>query len=527
MVFSASTQTGCAPQIIQFTSQASANTTNWNWSFPGGTPSSSTAQNPAVTYSAAGSYNVTLQVSNSAGSNQAQENAYIIINDEPTASFTPQVNGTVVNFTNSSGNATSYNWDFGDGNNSTDANPSNTYAGDGTYTVVLTATNECGSVESSQMVTIVTAPTSGFSASTQTGCAPQIIQFTSQASANTTNWNWSFPGGTPSSSTAQNPAVTYSAAGSYNVTLQVSNSAGSNQAQENAYIIINDEPLAGFSASVNGTLANFTNSSTNATSYNWDFGDGNNSTDANPSNTYAGDGVYTVTLTATNECGSVQSSQTVTIVTAPSAGFTASVRTGCAPLTVQFNDQSSSNTTGWNWSFPGGTPSTSTDRNPVVEYTTAGNYTVTLVAANAAGTNQVQEVGYVVVNTVPAAGFSSQTTGTAVNFNNGSTNATSYSWEFGDGNSSTAENPSHTYAGDGVYTVTLTATNECGSVQSSETIIIVTPPTSGFSANVQSGCAPLTVQFNDQSSANATSWNWSFPGGDTSDFYGSEPSSCL
>ena len=183
-----------------------------------------------------------------------------------------------------------------------------------------------------------------------------------------------------------------------------------------------------------------------------------------PSHTYAGDGTYDVELTATNECGSVTTTETITIVTAPVGGFNANVTSGCAPLTVNFDDDSSDNVTSWSWSFPGGTPSSSTVPNPSVTYDNAGTYNVTLEVTNAAGSSTVTETNYVVVNTTPTAGFSSSVSTTVVTFTNTSDNATSYSWDFGDGNSSTSMSPSHTYAGDGTYDVELTATNECGSV---------------------------------------------------------------
>ncbi|MEM1320161.1 MAG: PKD domain-containing protein [Bacteroidota bacterium] len=511
--FSSNVQTGCAPLTVQFNDLSSPNTTGWQWSFPGGTPATSTAQNPTVTYNSPGSYDVILEVSNASGTDRLERQTYIVVNTVPIAGFSSTVNGVDANFTNTSTNATSFSWDFGDGNSSLETNPSHTYAGDGTYTVTLTATNECGSVQTSQSVVVVTPPTSNFIATTRFGCAPFTTQFNSTASANTTSWNWSFPGGTPSTSTDENPVVTYANPGTYTVSLQVSNAAGSDLEEKIDYITVITNPVAGFDFNVNGVNVDFTNTSTNATSFSWDFGDGNSSLETNPSHTYAGDGTYTVTLTALNECGSTEISQTVVIVTPPDAGFTVSGNEGCAPLTVQFTDQSSANTTGWQWSFPGGTPSTSTDQNPTVVYSTPGTYSVTLEVSNAAGTDVVTQTDIIVVGDGPTASFTTQLSGANADFTNTSTNATSFSWDFGDGNGSTDVNPSHTYAGDGTYTVVLTATNECGSMMSTQMITIITPPTGGFSANVQSGCAPLTVQFSDQSSANTTAWSWSFPGG--------------
>ncbi|MCF8244899.1 MAG: PKD domain-containing protein [Saprospiraceae bacterium] len=511
--FTANNTTGCAPLTVQFTNQSSANATTFAWTFPGGTPGTSSAQNPSVTYSTAGTYTVTLTASNSAGSNTSTQTNYITVNTTPLAGYTSSVSGTTATFTNTSTNATSYGWTFGDGGTSTLANPTHTYATDGVYTVVLSATNTCGTVTSSQTVTIVTPPTAGFSANNTTGCAPLTVQFNNSSSVNATTWAWSFPGGTPTTSTAQNPSVSYATPGTYSVTLIASNSAGSDTTTLANYITAQGPPAAGFTAMTNVFVANFTNTTTNGTSYAWTFGDGGTSTATNPSHTYPEDGVYTVVLTATGPCGTATATQQVSISSLPVAGFNAMQTNGCAPFTVQFQDQSSSNTTTWAWSFPGGTPATSTVQNPSVTYSTPGSYNVSLTASNPLGMNTAMQTNYITVGTVPTAGFTAATTGLTANFTNSSAGATSYSWNFGDGQNSTQADPSHTYTVDGTYTVVLTSTNACGTATSTQTVVAYTQPTAGFDASTTSGCAPLTVQFSNQSSANAETFSWSFPGG--------------
>ncbi len=511
--FSSDVTSGCDPLTVQFMNESSSNAVSFDWEFPGGTPSSSMEENPTVTYNAPGTYSVTLTVSNAAGSHTVTETDYIDVNTVPTAGYSASVNGLTVSFTNNSTGATSYNWDFGDNTSSTETNPTHTYMDDGDYTVVLTATNACGSVTDTQTVTIVTAPTAGFSANTTSGCAPLTVEFTNESSANAVDFDWEFPGGTPSSSTEENPTVVYSAPGTYNVTLTVTNAAGSNTATEMDYIVVNTVPGTGFTVSTNVFIANFTNTTTNGTSYHWDFGDNTNSTETNPTHAYQGDGVYTVQLIATNSCGSDTTTQQVVITSLPQAGFSADETAGCVPFTVQFMDESSSNTTAWEWEFPGGNPSSSTEQNPTVTYNSVGTYTVSLTAINSLGENTATETNYINVITVPTAGFASNTNMLNVNFTNNSTGATSYSWDFGDDTNSTETEPSHTYAEDGSYEVTLTATNMCGSVTSTETVVVVSAPTAGFSANTTAGCAPFEVEFTNQSSSNATDFDWDFPGG--------------
>lgn len=166
-----------------------------------------------------------------------------------------------------------------------------------------------------QFVASETPPTAGFNATSNSGCEPLTVQFTSTSSTNTEDFNWQFPGGTPNSSTAENPTVLYLTPGTYSVSLTVSNSAGSNTATQSNYITVSPLPASGFSSSILGAIATFTNTSTNASSYLWDFGDGETSTQISPSHTYANNGTYTVTLVSTGLCGTASVTQTLTIFT--------------------------------------------------------------------------------------------------------------------------------------------------------------------------------------------------------------------
>ena len=181
----------------------------------------------------------------------------------------------------------------------------------------------------------------------------------------------------------------------------------------------------------------------------WEKNFGGETPDRLNSLTKTNDGNYIVTLEATNVCGTVTTQETITVLTPVVAGFTADVTSGCSGLEVQFTDASSNNVTGWNWTFAGGTPSTSTEQNPTVIYNTPGTYSVVLEVNNS-GFNATQtEMEFIVIAENPTASFTSMTTGGTVDFTNTSTNATSYLWEFGDGETSTDENPSYTYSSDG------------------------------------------------------------------------------
>jgi PKD repeat protein len=515
--FTATPTSGCGPLTVQYNNTSSPNAVSFQWDFPGGDPSTSTQTNPVVVYATAGAYSATLIAINPSGRDTISRSNYITVNTLPTSAFTSAANGLTVTFTNTSSGATSYSWDFGDNGNSAEANPSHTYAADGTYTVILSATNACGTATSSQTVTVTTAPTAGFTATPNSGCAPLTVVFTNTSSSNATSYNWQFPGGTPSSSTAQNPpSVEYNLPGNYTVTLTVSNASGSSTFTQN--IVVSAGPMANFSASVSVLTATFTNLSTNAIAYSWDFGDDEQSNAPNPTHTYAADGTYTVVLTASNDCGTSTFTQNVVITTEPDAGFSVSTSSGCAVLTTTFTDISSGDPVSWAWEFPGGTPNTSSAENPTVQYSAPGVYDVTLVVTSAGGsTSSFTQSNLITVNAAPTVGFLSSMNGATAIFTNTSTDATNYSWNFGDnGGASGEENPTHTYQNDGAYNVTLTATNTCGTGIFEQTITVVTLPTAGFNSNNLAGCEPLTVAFTNTSSSNATTFQWDFPGGDPS-----------
>ncbi len=359
--------------------------------------------------------------------------------------------------------------------------------------------------------------TASFEADVTSGCIPMTVQFTDQSIPTIGGWSWTFEGGTPATDTTANPIVVYNTPGTYEVVLEVSDPSGTttNAFTQTSYITVEGVPTTDFAVNnTNTTTINLFNSSTDATSYLWDFGDGDTSIVANPSHTYAMDGIYNISLTSTNNCGSTTAMETVTVTSlvAPQAGFTSDVMAGCDTFVVQFTDTSINMPDTWEWVFAGGTPSTSTDQNPLVTYTTPGVYTVVLQAGNAAGNGISVLTDYIVVGTTPVANFTSAVVDSTVSFDNFSTSATSYLWDLGDGNASTDIEPTHTYAADGSYLVQLTATNSCGSVVVSNMITIQTllAPIPSFTADTLSGCTPLTVQFMDQSTNSPTNWFWSF-----------------
>jgi len=377
---------------------------------------------------------------------------------------------------------TSWIWSFGDGGTSTVQSPVHTYTVAGTYTVTLTTTNADGSDTRTRSGYIslsksATAPVALFITNTTSGSQPLAVQFVDSSSNSPTGWAWSFgDGGT---STEQNPVHTYSSSGTFTVTFTAVNGAGSSTVSKDGYVTVGASssiPDASFEVTESyGTsplTIQFIDTTTNSpTSWVWSFGDGTTSTAQNPSHTYTTAGTYTVTMTATNSGGSSTATELdlITVeVTEPISSFEANVTYGLLPLVVQFTDTSTNSPTSWYWSFGNG--ETSTEQNPVNEYEEGGSYTVVFTATNSAGSNTTSIAKYITVtkSTAPVTSFTadstSGTTPLVVQFTDTSTNSpTAWEWTFGDGSSSTLQNPSHTYTATGSFSVVLTATNAGGS----------------------------------------------------------------
>ncbi|MFM2394959.1 MAG: hypothetical protein RLZZ546_2942, partial [Bacteroidota bacterium] len=506
----------CATTTVEFTNQSTGANLTYQWQFPGGIPSSSTAQNPIITYNTFGNYSASLLVTSPLGTSNFEVIDEIVIDQIPDPNFDFTVNGTSVNFFNQTANPNaSLFWQFGDGFTSTATNPSHTYSNDGIYTVTLLAENSCGVQSFSVDVEIATPPTANFTVNQNTGCQNFNVNFVNTSSPNSTNFFWQFPGGIPTTSTQQNPNVLYTNPGSYNVSLTVSNGVGTNAITKNNFIIVVANPTSSFTYTQAGLTYSFNNTSMNATSYLWNFGDGVTSTLQNPIHTYNTPGNYVVTLVCDNDvCNEVSSNQTINAVASPVSSFTSNINTGCAPMDVQFTSTSQNNPTSYLWTFQGGSPSTSTVANPLVNYSVAGTYNVTLVTSNSQGSNTLSLDNYVQVGISPTSSFSSSQSGLTYTFtNSSSTNSTSYLWNFGDGSTSTEVNPIHTYAAQGSYTISLVATNACGSETSTSTINVLLPPTAQFSGNDVDVCIGGTVNYTDNSQGIITSRLWQFDGG--------------
>jgi len=221
---------------------------------------------------------------------------------------------------------------------------------------------------------------------------------------------------------------------------------------------------------VNDSTVEFTNQTktTSATNYLWNFGDGTTGTNSQVTFThvYKDDKPFTVSLKATNTCGENNYTETVSVCRKPEAAQTVTT-TECGAVNI--NAGASRNAIKYQWDFGNGTvmpsaPSTSS----TISYTypNSGTYTIKLKVFNAAGCDSASTSSNVTV-TASSLGSNSNWSFTSddldFTFTRASiTNAVSYKWNFGDGTSSTLQNPTHTYSDPGAYTVTLSASNKCG-----------------------------------------------------------------
>ncbi len=252
-----------------------------------------------------------------------------------------------------------------------------------------------------------TTPTADFHAEPTTGNAPLSVNFIDD-STDATSREWDFNNDGIVDSTETNPTYIYDTPGSYTVLLTTTNAAGSNTKIRSNYITVQESgPTADFTTNVTAgvlpTTVQFTDQSTGATSWMWDFNnDGNiDSTLQNPVFTYTQAGIFTVSLTVSNSGGSDTAIKTGLITisqTGPTADFTSNVTTGDAYLTVQFTDLSTG-ATAWKWDFDNDGTIDCIQQNPVHTYTSPGRYTVSLTASNPAGTDTREKVEYIVVTT--------------------------------------------------------------------------------------------------------------------------------
>ncbi len=448
--------------------------------------------------------------------------------------------------TNATGVITGWLWDFGDGGTSTLSNPAHPFALAGSYPVTLTVTtaNGCPSTlvknidinpGPTALFTVTTACeglATGFDASTSnTGGVLDIIAY-----------NWTFGDG--QFGTGQLISHNYATYGAYTVTLAITNVNGCISTTTQT-INVNPNPIAQFTFSaVNcmGAPVQFFDNSTTVNGFpsqimtwQWDFGDGSVTPPitfpANPniSHSFAGPATtYTVRLTVTTNQGCTHFVEhVVSVIPKPLANFSFPVST-CANQSIQFTDLTQPNgggsLTGWLWNFgdpASGVSNISTAQNPVHLFSASGPFTISLIVTNASGCHDTIQKP-ITISARPVSNFSADTVckGTLTSFTDMSTSTSgaisSHLWDFGDGVTSTATNPTHLYGAGAIYNVKLTVTTTAGCVKdTTKQVLVLGEPLAQFSY-ASPNCAKDSVQFNDLSTTphgTIQTWKWDFGDG--------------
>lgn len=535
--FTMDTDTACANAVVVGTdaSTGGANTLSWNfgdgsgWQILGATANHS--------YVAPGDYTIQLAAS-IGGANGCADTASVDIHILPI----PQANFVMdndegcdqltVNFTDASIDAIDWDWNFDNGNTFNGISPpSQDYNTVGTYNPSLTVTelNGCTDIATG-VINVYQSPVVDFIP--QSVCQNTLATFTDQSTSSAGDpiiqWDWDFGNG--DNSVLQNPTTTYTADGTYEVILEVA-TAHCNGV-DTVSVTVEPIPMAGFTQDINSgcpTLpVQFTNQSTGASGYQWDFGDGGTSTNADPlhlfQNNTTQDTTYNIQMIASTTFGCTDTAySTVDVFFGVQSDFSHNGFPGCAPLDVVFTNLSSMGQT-YEWDFG--------DGNTDVAYHTTHQYvnltqfidiyTVELVVISSNGCTDTSEQNITVYplpdfdfSSVPDSGCSPL----LVNFPT-VVGAVTYEWDFGDGTTTTGVSPSHLYTNgttnDVTYIVELIATSPFGCQDTNYGQVKVFPnPTAQFTVPLADGCGPFDVTFQN-TSIGATSFIWDYDDGNTS-----------
>ena len=515
----------CASDTLTFSSSLQ-DVTTWSWDFGDG--ATSTDSLPTHVYSNGGTYGIKLNIIDQAGCALQFDMTDSIEVKEPIANFmilsNPEGCDTVdIALANTSIGATSYSWDFGDGSNSSLATPVKQYTSPGQYSIMLTAYYDgCSSDVTLFNIVEVNEATADFTYVQNDFCIPITVDI-SDASTSAVSWVWGFGDGTSSVTTSvQNPIHTFLNAPSGDISLTIVDSNGCTAGTTKSNISVLQ---AGFGVNAAVGCAPFTNSfsdmSTSAVAWSWDFGDGGSSTSSFPSHIYQDTGVYTVELVVESSTGCFDTLRIddAVAVHKPFAAFASPTIPDCAPLLVSFQDLSD-DAASYYWNFGDG--SGSSNINPAHIYTLPGDYTVELVVTDLFGCSDtlieqsfVQVLGPIADASASLLGGCE---GIEISINDSSTDASTWSWSFGDGYSSSSSSPNHIFESPGSYAVSLIVEDSigCSSLFVFEDSISVYPiPEVSFVVEDSVVCSPFVSSFTNNS-INADTYSWSFGDGVTS-----------
>ncbi|MFN8293212.1 MAG: PKD domain-containing protein [Chitinophagales bacterium] len=511
--------------VINNTTVVSGSIQNqWIW---GDGSTNDTAFSPTHVYTTVDTFTITyIAVTDSGCSDTLTKQ--IIVYDTASVDFTATDtclgNSTVFNVSSSAPPGSTPFWDFGDGIQSSDTFPIHTYAAPGVYTVTSIIITPQGCNDTlAQQVEVFPKPLPDFVAdSTCDGDSLTFTNLSSIASGTYTNM-WDLGDG--NTSTDISPTHLYAAYGNYTVKLVLTSDKNCLDSITKV-ATVNPNPTAAFTINDVCNDSTLTASNTSSVpsgtlSYNWNWGDGDTSSIVPASHNYSSSGTYTVSVTVTTNKGCVDTaSQTATVILGSVMDF--SIPEVCETAPSIFTDLSvlKTGTTVASYAWDFGDGNTAATQNTSHTYATYGNYNVKLVLDYGNSCfDSITKVATVHQN--PTAAFTSTTVceNNYTNFTNNSSPAgLAYTWNFGDGNTSTNDNPTHLYAGDGIYPVVLVATS---TAQCSDTITdsvtVLTVGEALFSvAPTCLGNASLFVNQTDTVLYPTANFTWFFGDGSTS-----------
>jgi PKD repeat protein len=508
-----------APFEINF-SNPKPNADQWYWYFGDG--ASSQDKNPSHVFEELGEYLVDLVYTNSKGETDSVMGYTTVIMQEPLINFEFAIqqscHGVDVEFFNTDNTLVNWKWNLGNGHTSTDKDPTETYPVESHYQVSLDAVNSLGCAGKTVKNIVLGNPFKQYDFPADLCLSDSLkidhnLQFYE-------SYEWDFGDGTKQ--TATYPSHLYTNSGKYAITLKAIGKDGCIQIFNLPHLVEISNPIADFEVvgekhGCNNLLVSFKNLSTESEEWLWNFGNGITSVDKNP-NIEFGVGSYTVELIARkNGCSSTILYSDIIVVDSINVDFKYSQDKICLPATVTFDDLST-DAMEWLWDFGDG--SQSVEKRPTHVFITHPTKGVTLQIKNSNGCiSQLTKP----LDTFFKSEFSADKYDICIpdqiTFKSSTLNATVWFWDFGDGNTSSIENPTNTYEQQGEYTVKLITQSVSGCYDTlvQENVINAMYLKSNFVATVEEGvCAPIIVNFENQS-IGATKYVWEFGDGTTSE----------
>ncbi|MGC9308786.1 MAG: PKD domain-containing protein, partial [Thermoplasmatota archaeon] len=442
-------------------------------------------------------------------------------------------------------------WDFGDGSNATSMNQAVThaYSDNGTFTVTLTVTDDDGNtgIATKTLTVLNMKPTATFTWKPPEPTDVDLVRFNGSRSVDPDgdiiNYTWDFGDGT--TGYGENVTHRFADTGTYNVTLTVTDDDGETGIKVMEILIGNAPPVPailfspGDPSTADSIMFNGSGSidpDGEIVNYTWDFGDDTTGYGVAPRHSYADNGTYTVTLYVTDDQNDTASTSINVAVTnvPPRVAFSYRPSRPDDISQTRFTDESfdpDGTIVSWQWTFDDG--STGTDRNPQHIFSENKVYTITLTVTDDDGATNTTTLEVEIFNVPPRPSFSYEpatpTDLDTVQFIDTSGDPdgsiTAWKWTFGDGNSSTAQDPSHAYTHDGLYTVTLAVTDDDGDTATETYSILIAnvPPKVNFSYTPAEPTDTQDISFTgDVSDPDGEITNYTWDWGDGSTSYGAD-----